>query len=240
MALALLDSTDNLLIVTFKDLVEPFQKLLKKNKRISITNWGNHVGKNNWSHCNKVMIIGWYRMPNTEYYGNYINSMNSPQEAQYNLRANTIKRFKDTQLIDDLVQATMRCSARKIVNSNGDCAISEAYLLYADDTEGNRVIKKYINEFKGAKIEDWNPMQIFPTQKLSKSATNIETILNYLDKTLVDSSVLVKNSDIFKNTNLTKSVVNRTVSSEEFAEKLTLSGFGTRQKDKQSKVFYRI
>ena len=241
LALALLvNPADNLLIVTFKALVEPFKKLLKKNKRISITNWGNHIGKNKWSHCNKVMIVGWYRMPDTEYYGNYINSVNSVQTAEYNLRLDPIKPFKKTQLVDDLVQATMRCSARKIVNSNGDCAKSEAYLFYADDTEGHGVIKQYVNEFKGAKIVDWSPHKLLPAQKLSKTATNIEEILNYLDKTLIDSSVSVKNSDIFKNTLLSKSAVNRTVLTEEFAELLTLRGFGTRAKDKQSKVFYRI
>lgn len=240
LALALLDSTDNLLIVTFKDLVEPFQKLLKKNKRISITNWGNHVGKNNWSHCNKVMIVGWYRMPVTEYYGNYINSVDSVQVAANNLRYDTIKRFKETQLVDDLVQATMRCSARKIINADGDCAKSEAYLFYADNTESDRVVKQYVNEFKGAKVVDWKPLQLLPTQKLGQSTSNIETILNYLDKTLIDSSVSVKNSDIINNTLLSKSVVNRTVSTEEFAELLILRGFETRIKTKQSKVFYRI
>lgn len=241
LALLLLSNpADNLLIVTFKDLIEPLQKLLKKNKRISIINWGNHVGKNNWSHCNKVMIVGWYRMPNTEYYGNYINSVNNVQVAEYNLRYDTIKRFKDTQLVDDLVQATMRCSARKIINVNGDCAKSEVYLFYADNTEGNEIIKQYANEFKGAKVVAWNPVQMLPAQKLSQSETNINTILDYLDKTLINSSVSVKNSDIFKNTMLSKTVVNRTISTEEFAEQLTLRGFGTRAKDKQSKVFYRV
>ncbi len=240
LALSLLDSDDNLLIVTFKDLVEPLQKLLKRNKKICITNWGNHVGKNNWSHCNKVMIIGWYRMPDTEYYGNYINSMNSIKEAQYYLRDHTINKFKSTQLIDDLVQATMRCSARKIANIDGDCTRSEAYIFYADNAEGHAIIKSYESEFKGAKVIDWDPKELLTTKKLSNSTNNVDTILSYLDKELKDKNTRITNKDIIDNTGLTKSVVSRTVTSVKFTDELKKRGYGIKQLNKQSKAFVLI
>lgn len=237
LALSLLDSDDNLLIVTFKDIVEPLQKLLKNDDRICITNWGNHVGKNNWSHCNKVMIIGWYRMPDTEYYGNYINSMNSIKEAEYNLREHTIKRFKNTQLVDDLVQATMRCSARKIVSTDGDCTKSEAYIFYADNAEGEMVINQYIKEFAGTKVKDWDPKQLLTNKKVSKSTSNIDRILAYLEQELKDKDSTIMNKDIIANTGLSRAIVSRTVGDKKFLEELDKHGFTTKQINKQSKAF---
>lgn len=234
----LTELTDNILIVTFKDFAEELNKLNKSTSRISITNWGNHVGKNKWSDCNKVMIIGWYKLPSYEYYGNYIDSMNSPDIAAYNNRNNTTQKFERTQIIDDLVQATMRCSARKIVDTNGDCKKSEAYLFYPDDAEGHDIIKNYINEFKGAKVIDWNPKELLTTKKLSNSTNNVDTIFEYLTTKLTDPSIYVKNSDIIEDTALTKTVVNRTISSKKFTEKLKLSRFERRQINKQSKAFF--
>lgn len=230
---------DKILIITFKDFAEVLNKLTKGTERISITNWGNHVGKNNWSDCNKVMIIGWYRLPDTEYYGNYINSMNSTREASYYLRDNTIKNFKESQLIDDLVQATMRCSARKIVSQNGDCEKSEAYLFYADNTEGHEIMRQYANEFKGAKVVEWNPQELLSIRTLSKSTTNVDTILTYLDEKLIDDSISVKNKDIVNDTPLSKSAVDRTIKQKKFIEQLELRGYYRKNINKQSKAFYR-
>lgn len=157
-------STDKLLIICHKD----FRLKLKAknvNKNIIFTNWGNHVGKNKWSDCNKVMVIGWYYLPKVEYFGNFINAVGSLHYAKGVLEA----KYRTTQLVDDLVQAVMRGSARKTITEDGNCAICEAYMFYPDNEEGNAVMKLFKDEFIGAKVKQWNPKMSSITAKVPKS-----------------------------------------------------------------------
>lgn len=230
------DSKDKILIVTFKDFIPLLKSKIGKHN-IEITNWGNHVGKNKWSDCNKVMIIGWYRLPESEYIGNFINSTNNHQQASINLRDDTIEKYGQTQVIDDLVQATMRCSARKIVSQDGDCKKSEVYIFYGDNSQDKKVISRYMREFKGAKVVEWNPIEFSSMKRQSKSTDNIDIIIDYLKKVLIDKTINVKRKDIIDNTSLSKSSLDRTIKKDDFDEILDDNGYMQKTINKQSKVF---
>ena len=164
-------STDELLIICHKDFRLKLEAK-NTNKNIVFTNWGNHVGKNEWSHCNKVMVIGWYYLPTVEYFGNFINAVGSLHYAKGVLEEDTVTKYRTTQLADDLVQAVMRGSARKTVTEDGNCAISEAYLFYPDNEEGNSVMKLFEDEFKGATVNQWIPPVLSTQAKVPKRKMN--------------------------------------------------------------------
>lgn len=228
---------DKMLIVTFKEFAEVLQKQNRGTTKIVITNWGNHVGKNKWSDCNKVMIVGWLRVPTYEYYGNFIDSMNNVKMAAYSVKDDTRSKFETTQIVDDLVQASMRCSARKIIDEDGNCEKSEVYIFYPHTTEGEKIMKHYAQQFKGAKIIEWNPKGLLDSKKTPKSASNIDTIIDYLKQTLNGTMTQVTNKDIIENTALAKSIVSRTVNDKKFLEKMNIEGFKKVAINKQSKAF---
>ena len=214
---------DKMLIIGHKDFVLTLQSL-NTNNQIVFTNWGNHVGKNNWSDCNKVMVIGWLYKPETEYYGNFINAVGNLEHASHAIRDSTRNLYRETQLADDLVQAVMRCSARKTVSEDGNCAAAEVYIFYPNNKEGKRVLKLFELEFKEAVIKKWTPKFKNVQQKITKHEANVRSIMKYLKQ--ASKKVLdISQSDIVKATGLAKSIISRTLASDECVEEFNRLGY---------------
>jgi len=211
-------TTDKLLIICHKDFKLKLEAK-NTNPNIVFTNWGNHVGKNLWSDCNKVMVIGWYYLPKVEYFGNFINAVGSLHYAKGVLEKDTLTKYRTSQLADDLVQAVMRGSARKTISADGNCAISEAYIFYPDNVEGNTVMNLFEDEFKGATVKQWNPKKSSKLKKLPKRLQNIQTIIDYLDRASTKSEN-VSQADVVKGTGLAGAQVSRAFNSPIFNDLL--------------------
>ena len=216
-------STDKLLVICHKDFRLKLEAK-NTNPNIVFTNWGNHVGKNEWSDCNKVMVIGWYYLPIVEYFGNFINAVGSPHYAKGVLEEDTVTKYRTTQLADDLVQAVMRGSARKTVTEDGNCAVSEAYIFYPDNTEGNAVMKVFEDEFKGAAVNQWIPSLLSTQAKVPKIQQNIQTIMDYLDRVSIKAAN-VSQADVVKGTGLAKAQVSRAFNNPIFDDSLVQKGY---------------
>ncbi|MDA7817247.1 hypothetical protein N9A28_03555 [Sulfurimonas sp.] len=199
--------TDKLLIICHQE----FEDKLKKgtqDKRIEFTHWGNHVGKNKWSHCNKVLVIGWNQFRSVEYYGNFINAVGDLDYASLSLFTDMEKIYRNSQLADDLVQAVMRGSARKTIDTDGNCYKCDAYILYPDNDMGNAVMELFESQFKDANIVKWYPKVSLTSKKISAGEKNLEKIMKYLDS-VSNTTKNVSQSDIVKGTNLSKAIVSR-------------------------------
>lgn len=209
----LTDEDDKLLVVGHKDFI---QMLIANNanNKIVFTNWGNHVGKNKWSAYNKVMIIGWHYLPETEYFGSFINAVGGLDYASYVLQDDTKATYRVSQLADDLVQAVMRCSARKTISTDGNCAVSEAYIFYPDNEEGNDVMELFESQFKGAIVQEWTPLLSNTVRKVPKSEQNLRSVLMYLEQ-ISQTTTDVSQSNIVDGTGLSKAIVSRVINSED-------------------------
>ena len=216
----LTDPDDKILIVAHKDFLKKLKRQ-NNNSKIVFTNWGNHVGKNKWSECNKVMIIGWLHLPEKEYYAKFISAVGNLDSASRAIDSPTkkkkmIRRYKVSQFVDDLVQATMRGSTRTTISKDGNCAISEAYIFYPRGEEGENVLKGYEAEFKGVRVKEWEPdLKENIPQKLTQHSTKIELIITYL-KEKAKTEERVSRQTIIKDTDISKSVMGRIFNKEEF------------------------
>lgn len=231
----LISDDDRLLVITFKDFRNQME-MQNTEQHIEFTHWGNHVGKNEWSHCNKVMIVGWNYLTEEVHYNHFLHAVGNQEYSDHLQNNDTIKNYKITQMVDDLIQAAMRCSARKTIDENGNCAHSELYMFHPDNEEGKTIISHFIREFTDAVVKAWIPEHAQIVPKKAKSTENADLILNYLQeksKSAIDVSI----QTIISDTGLKKHTVSRTIKSEYFKQMLEQEGFMEHSYDKKSKGF---
>jgi hypothetical protein len=172
---------DKLLIISHQKFGEKLKTKIRK-KRIEFTYWGNHRGKNKWSHCNKVFVIGWNYVPAEVHYRNYINAINGTHDIN-NERLKEIKQhYEMTQIADDLVQGVNRGAVRTTASTDGNCTKSEIYMFYPNSEFGLNLMEGFEDEFDGATVIPWSPVGIEKIQKLAKSYANIETVVAYIER----------------------------------------------------------
>lgn len=234
------NNNDRMLVITSKDFRQAIESLTI-NKRISYTHWGNHIGKNNWQDCNRVIVIGWQFYKNLEYYINFINANGGFKDvfSTHMLERKVKHKFKITQLADDLVQAVNRSAVRNIIDTKGNCPISHIYLFYAQKAEYLDVRDIFIDQFEGATIDEWSPILENTKNKKSKPQLKIEVIINTLELELKESQE-VRISTIIEKTRIPKSTISRLMNTEEFALQLSESGIHKNMLDKKSLAFFKL
>lgn len=226
---------DKLLIITFKKFRDKLESKCT-NENIMFTHWGNHVGKNKWSHCNKVMIIGWNYMTDDVAALNYINAVGSLDIAHTRLDQNTIQIYKKTQLVDDLIQATMRGSARNTLDNNGNCEKSDIYLFIPKNIEDKEVYELFVKEFKGAKEKVWNLTTSELLKKKSSPEKKADEILKYLDS-IKSTTQDISHKTVRDEINMNSSTFSEIVKLPYFEEGLKKRGYVSKKKDGKSSIF---
>lgn len=229
------EEDDILLIVTFKKFRTKLEEKCS-NKKIEFTHWGNHVGKNEWSHCNKVMIIGWNYLTDDVAALNYINAVGSVEVAHQRLSSSTLDDYKRTQLIDDLVQASMRGSARKTFDTNGNCEKCDVYLFIPKGEDAQKVYEGFTSEFKGAKEEVWNLQVSQPLIKKSKPEERADSIIKYLDS-IKDTTQDILQKTVREALDISTSTFSDTIKSQYFKDKLKQKGYAQKGKNGRSNLF---
>ena len=226
---------DKLLIITFKMFRDKLESKCT-NENIMFTHWGNHVGKNKWRHCNKVMIIGWNYMTDDVAALNYINAVGSLDVAHTRLDQNTIQTYKRTQLVDDLVQATMRGSARNTLDSNGNCEKCDVYLFIPKNIEDKEVYELFVKEFKGAKEKVWNLTTSEFLKKKSSPEKKADEILKHLDS-IKSTTQDISHKTVREKVDMKSSTFSNIVNSPYFEEELKKRGYISKKKNGKSSIF---
>ncbi|HQT05407.1 MAG TPA: helix-turn-helix domain-containing protein, partial [Thiotrichales bacterium] len=234
-AIAELQPDDKLLIICHLD----FKKVLQKNcqdKRIQFTHWGNHVGRNLWSDCNKVMLIGWNYLNPLEYISMIASALDSVLLTTRHLNDELVNEFSLSQLADDIVQGLMRSQARIIATPDSDCRPTDFYLFHKGDEESQKVIDLVLSQFPQAKVEDWQPKGQAVSVKKRKPQKKIDSIIELLQEKAKSHQTYLLN-DLVDELGINKSTMSRIVNSDEFAERLSEQGYLLKQKDGKSKQF---
>lgn len=217
------NANDKLLIIAHKDFRELLEKKIS-NKSIRFTHWGNHRGKNEWSDCNKILVIGWNYVATEVHYENYLNAVNGLDYLPNDRFSETKKYYEITQIADDLVQAVNRGAVRRTISIDGDCEQSEVYLFYPNTNFGNQVLKQFKDEFKGAAVNQWIPPVLSTQAKVPKIQQNIQTIMDYLDRASIKAAN-VSQADVVKGTGLAKAQVSRAFNNPIFNDLLIQKSF---------------
>ena len=187
----ILEVDDKLLIISFKDFIDDHLKqYFESEGRVQFTNWGKHVGRNNWSDCNKVILIGWLRMAESEIIAKLFHaaSLGSKDIATMKyVSPENVKVLQHSEIADDLVQGAMRCRARVIDTADSDCKTASVY-LFEDVLEGSKtVIELFESQFPSHKLVNWTPKASRPLGTLYVPNQKKEKAINYL-QTLAQSN----------------------------------------------------
>jgi hypothetical protein len=192
----ILNDGDQLLVISFKGFVDEYlsEKFPEKGS-VVFTNWGNHVGRNDWKDCNKVMLIGWYRLPEEEYISKLLNISSlgtSDLRTMKHITPDTIKNLQLSEMADDLIQGAMRCCARKIATKDSDCKEASVYLFQDYFDGSDDVINLFESEFPKANIVDWVPKASRARSSLPKPQQKKEIVIEYLLEILKSNSTYLR------------------------------------------------
>ena len=182
----ILEEGDKLLVISFKDFIETYlEPHFVSDKRVQFTNWGKHVGRNNWSDCNKVIIIGWLRLGEADVVAKLFHTASLGSKDIRTLKHVTPERIKElqfTEIADDLAQGAMRCRARVMDTADSDCKPASVY-FFEDALDGSdKVAELFESQFPCHKLVHWVPKTLRPSSVLSKPDQKKELAINYLQE----------------------------------------------------------
>jgi hypothetical protein len=210
---------DQMLFICHKEMRKTFISL-NKSKQIEFTHWGDHVGKNNWSHCSKVFVAGWNTLNEFAHVSSILSSGHTDQDL-YRLKAinqrKIVDEFKITQLADDLVQAVMRSQARIIDTIDSDCKPATIYLMHNGTSVNNDVINLFLTQVPQAHVNlAWKPKgQIF-VKKLTKTQQNQNQLFLYIQSKLKNTGDVILRKSVENSYNISTVKFSRWVNSPYF------------------------
>ncbi|WP_417534566.1 hypothetical protein [Marinobacterium stanieri] len=234
-ALNELSADDKMLIICHKDFVSALKKQVN-DKRVVYTHWGNHVGSNSWSHCNKVMLIGWNHLPPIEHISAINASLESVSLTSRHLDDDLLESFAISQLADDIVQGLMRSQARIIDTKESDCKPTSFYLFYKDDNKSEKVLEAVESQFPQSTIINWKPNGASLPTKKTKRNKRADLVIEFLIEKSKDHETYLR-VDVQTKLDINKSTMTRLMASDYMTEKLNEHGFVYKAKDSKSQQF---
>jgi hypothetical protein len=149
--------------------------------------WGKVDGSNLWKDCDTVVIFGLPFRPDI-WTANSFMAYQGPQETEW-LRADGDRPFaghqdirhalKVGQLVTDVIQAINRVRCRKVIDGNGNCPVTQVYMLLPANSMADELLAGIKQEMPGINItDDWR----FDSQKAKARKSNHElALMKYLE-----------------------------------------------------------
>jgi hypothetical protein len=235
-----LNDGDKLLVISFKGFIEDYlREKFTQESRVVFTNWGNHVGRNDWSECNKVVLIGWFRLPEEEYISKLfdISSLGtSDNRTMKHVTPDAIKNLQLSEIADDLIQGAMRCCARVIDTKDSDCKTASVYLFQDDFDGSDGVMDLFESEFPKANVVNWIPKTSRLRSSLSKPNQDKEDVIEHL-LGLAESHHSYLRRDLCKECEIAQATMTRWLKYGYFKERLEELGFYLDKVDGKSEEF---
>jgi hypothetical protein len=236
----ILNDGDKLLVISFKNFVEEhLREKFSDKDNVFFTNWGNHVGRNDWKDCNKVMLIGWFRLPHEEYVSKlfHISSLGTSDiRTMKYITPERVKDLRQSEIADDLVQGAMRCCARIIDTADSDCKEASVYLFQDDSDGSDDVINLFESEFPKANIVNWTPKVSRPRSSLSRADQKKEKVIGDLLELLNLKNTCLRR-DLCEKYVIPQSTMTRWLKSGYFKDRLKELGIYLEKVDDKSEAF---
>jgi hypothetical protein len=236
----ILDDDDKLLVISFKEFIAQYlEPHFNLDDRVVFTNWGKHAGRNAWSDCNKVIIIGWLRLPEEEAISKLFHISNLGTSDIRTIKHVTSAKVKELQLseiADDLIQGAMRCCARVIGTKDSDCKEASVY-LFQDVLDGSDVvIDLFESQFPKRKIVHWDPEAKAPAGTRTKPDQKKEKAIQGL-LSLSQEHDSYSRSTFCKEFNISAGTMTRWLKEGYFKKRLEEAGFHITKPDGKPERF---
>ncbi|WP_321447657.1 DEAD/DEAH box helicase [uncultured Cohaesibacter sp.] len=166
--------------------VEPVIKLYEHHfKALGVAHWGAIDGRNDWSDYDCVVIFG---LPYRDdfYSANLFFAAQGPQSTDW-LRQQDQRKWQDfkdvrhsikvSNLSTSVIQGINRVRCRRVVDSLGNCASTDVYLLLPSDQTGRMLLKDIKDHMPGIVSTSW---KLKAARRAPKTSNHLEAFLTCL------------------------------------------------------------
>lgn len=179
----------NVLIVTHKEL-EPLLVQYEPTFKLHTAHWGAIDGRNDWCHCDTVVIFGLpYRPPTMNENliralkgSEYLKEIKNSRQGGSGEKVDWNAKLTAGMMANDIIQAMNRIQCRKMIDSEGNCDQTDVYLyLPREKPLRERILDAIREAMPGiAVIDDWEPTIAKASVKKSKAAAAILMVIGEL------------------------------------------------------------
>jgi hypothetical protein len=234
---------DEMLLICHKPMREVFEEH-NVNQNITFTHWGDHIGRNDWSHCNKVFVAGWNSINDYAYLTSIFNAGNTDLDLTHLsliAKRQIVYEFRHTQVADDLVQAVMRSQARVIDTIDNDCKPATIYLFCTEGFSDNEIINIFLTQFAKVNVDhQWIPKgPALPVQK-TKTMKKSEEIVGYISKQLTASGQSVNRKKVEKELGYSSTTFSSYTKRDYLKDLLAANNIVLEKIDSKSYVFRKL
>ena len=129
---------------------------------MSTTHYGEHTGSNGWDDHDAVAIFGLHYLPN-HWATNTYQAYKGRQETEwlradgnrpFNGHKDILKALRYGPLVSDTIQAINRVRCRRVIDGQGNCSPTDAFLMLPNGEVGEAVLEG-IKDY-GIKVKDWS------------------------------------------------------------------------------------
>lgn len=179
---ATISDQNGVLVITqkrTKDIIKSGPSLAKQE----IGHWGDLDGKNNWNHCDTVVIYGLPYPDDIEATNVFHGCTDIRSEdwfagkREYGRHADIKTELKNGFIVRNMVQAINRAKCRTIIDDNGNCAPTDVYILLPHGIVGDAVLAAIESQMPDAKIAPWEAL---PNRVMSSLTRNERALLSEL------------------------------------------------------------
>jgi hypothetical protein len=187
-----LTSADKVLVVCHKKN-EHHLSGLKTNFKLYTTHWGALDGSNEWRDCNVVVIFGVPYMPSYWSANTYFSlKEEKPTKGSFTKGFWRYRReLENSKILTDFIQAINRIQSRKVIDQDGNCPVSECYLLLSSRRKDlcEHIRTGLESAMPGVRIKnDW---EFALTERKGKVTKSKEVFFKFTENMEPDSKISV-------------------------------------------------
>ena len=171
--------------------VEPVLQKWETTFEMKTGHWGAIDGSNEWRDCDTVVLYGLNYLPST-WTANVFMALQGPQDTEW-LRSDGVRQFGDHrdirkalergQLSTGIIQAINRIRCRRVNDAQGNCPLSEGYLLLPAGSVAD-VIRDHIRQAMPDIVikEDW---EFKKHKRRAKASKHGLALVKYIENMMV-------------------------------------------------------
>ena len=157
-----IDSNGKVFVCCHKD-VEPIFTTYQPPFELHPGHWGAIDGLNIYQDCDTFVCFGLPYRDRTNAYNTFLafkgvqplGWFNDPSLRSHGDYSDIVAAIAEGQMASDVIQAINRIRVRRVIDTEGNCAKSEGYLLLPRGSNGDRLLAAITRAMPDINIQDW-------------------------------------------------------------------------------------
>ena len=142
----------------------------------AVAHWGDLDGKNNWVDYDTVIIVGMFYRDDVGF-TNEFSALQGPQNNEWlhdpiwGSCPNVHQEMQRKHLAASVIQAINRVRCRRVIDADGNCPKTDAYIVLLAGAEGDAILGSVQEEMPGLVVKPWAFELDGPQQRIRKGTS---------------------------------------------------------------------